>query len=242
MVENEEVGPDVDLDAAVAVSLAAGGVQFEADDAALLRAIADTGSVSAAAETLGRSRSRALGRLETLESAVGELVVRRRGGPDGGGSRLTTRGERLLARFARLRTAVAGTAGTTESVFDGTVMATSGELVTVDTAAGRIRALTGGDLAVGETAQVSVRADTVTLHDPDDAPSDTATSARNRFTGRVTHVDPGVAVTRVRLILEDQTPLVALVTADSADQLALEAGRSVVASFKATATRVITSW
>ncbi|WP_101294128.1 TOBE domain-containing protein [Halegenticoccus soli] len=223
--------------------LSADGVDFGAADASLLRAIAERGSVNAAAAALGRSRARALARLDALEAAFGPLVERRRGGSGGGGSSLTGDAEALLARFERLRAALSGTAGAEETVLYGTVATATGELGYVDTAAGTVRALLvapepeSPPVARGSRVQVSVRADAVTLHAPDDAPPAGGTSARNRFPGTVAGVDRGEAIVRVAVDVGGDGPLVALVTADSADGLAIEPGRSVVASFKATATR-----
>ncbi|MFB6280684.1 MAG: TOBE domain-containing protein [Haloferacaceae archaeon] len=221
--------------------LAVGEVVFDGDDAALLRAIAAEGSVSGAAERLGRSRARALQRLERLEGAAGPLVERRRGGADGGGSRLTEGGRALLARFDRLRAALSGTAAAAETVLRGEVVAADGELTDVETDAGRVRALwvAADDPAptAGCRVQVSVRADAVTLHDPADAPTGAATSARNRFEGRVAAADPGESVVPVAVDVGTDDPIRALVTRDSADRLGLDPGRRVVASFKATATR-----
>ncbi|PSQ04690.1 molybdenum-binding protein [Halobacteriales archaeon QS_6_71_20] len=226
--------------AAFEASLVADGATFDARDAALLRAVAAAGSVSGAAAELGRSRARALSRLETLEAAFGDLVQRRRGGADGGGSRLTADARALLARFDRLTAALSGTAGAAESVFEGRVADREGELAVVDADAGSVRALAVGDPepAAGDPVQVSVGADAVTLHDPAETPPADATSARNRFTGVATAVERGDAVVRVDVDVGAGGPLRALVTVDSADRLGLAAGSDVVASFKATATRV----
>lgn len=222
-------------------SLTADDVTFDGDDAALLRAVAATGSVSGAASELGRSRARALSRLETLETAFGDLVERRRGGADGGGSELTPTARALLARFDRLTAALSGTAGATESVLTGRVDDREGELAVVDTDAGALRALAVGDPgpSPGERVQVSVRADAVTLHDPAETPSADATSARNRFDGVATGVDRGDAVVEVWVDVGANDPLAALVTVDSANRLDLTEGSEVVASFKATATRAV---
>jgi len=220
-------------------SLTAGETTFDGRDAALLRAIAAAGSVSGAASALGRSRARALSRLETLESAFGDLVERRRGGADGGGSELTPGARALLARFERLSAALAGTAGAAESVFEGRIADRDGELAVVDTDAGTVRALAVGDPdpVPADAVQVSVRADAVTLHDPADTPPPDATSARNRFRGVAAAVERGDAVVEVQVDVDAGEPLSALVTTDSADRLGLHVGCEVVTSFKATATR-----
>lgn len=231
------------MDAGVEARLRADGVTFDAEDAALLRAIAEHESVSGAAEAQGRSRARALGRLETLEEAFGSLVERTRGGAGGGGSRLTPAARDLLARFDRLRAALSGTADVAETVLRGQVAERDGELGLVETDAGTVRAVLvdrrqGDDgLEPGSGVQVSVRADAVTLHAPVDAPAGGATSARNRFSGEVVGVDRGESVARVAVAVGSAEPLLALVTFESLDRLELETGAAVVASFKATATR-----
>ena len=227
------------------------GVAFGREDAELLRVIAANGSVSGAARELGRSRARALTRLQDLEGAFGELVTRRRGGSDGGGSRLTDDARALLARYDRLRANLAGTAGVVETALPGRLVDATGELGTVETDAGPLRALivrdggytaeryTDGASEGSSDVQVSVRASAVTLHDPADAPAGGATSARNRFRGEVVSVDPGVEVAHVSVAVGAADPLVALVTRDSVDRLGLDPGVPVVASFKATATRAV---
>ena len=239
------------MDAGVEARLQAGGVTFGAADTELLWAVADHGSVSGAAESLGRSRARALNRLEELEDAFGSLVERRRGGADGGGSRLTADARTLLARFDRLQAALSGTAGVPETVLEGRVVDRDGEVGVIETDAGTVRALlvdnapTGGpsateappDVDPGARVQVSVRADAVTLHDPADAPRGGATSARNRCSGTVTQLDAGEAIAHVSVDVGAGDPLRALVTEDSLERLGLEAGTAIVAAFKTTATR-----
>ena len=223
-----------DMDAGFDARLHSGDLTFDARDATLLRAVDDAGSINAAAEELGRSYARANERLTALEEAFGSLVERTRGGPDGGGSELTDDARDLLERFDRLRAGFASVAGVEESVLPGEVAERDGELAVVRTAAGAVRALVPRG---AETVALTLRADAVTLHAPADAPAPDATSARNRLRGTVTALDSGEAVVRARLDVGADAPLVALVTADSADRLGLAPGESVVASFKATATR-----
>lgn len=231
-------GDAVDTGEATATArLRAAEVAFDADDAALLRAVADSGSVKAAAAELGRSRARALARLETLETGFGSLVERTRGGPGGGGSELTAAARDLLARFDRLQATLSGTAGAGETILTGRVTAVDGELADVETVAGPVRALATGAMAVGDDAEVGVRADVVTLHAPDETPGPDATSARNRFSGRVTDVDRGESVVRVGVDVGADGAMTALVTTESVERLRLEPDRPVVVSFKATATR-----
>lgn len=227
--------PSSGTDAGFEAKLRSGDVAFDASDAALLRAVDEAGSLNAAAADLGRSYARSHERLTDLESAFGPLVERRRGGAGGGGSELTANAETLLARFDRLQTAFSGTAEAEETVLRGEVIDRDGELATIETDAGRVRALAPAD-ADGEEVAVALRADAVTLHDPAEAPPAGGTSARNRFAGEVARVDRGEAVARV-VVDVGAGQLVALVTVDSVEKLGLTPGRAVVATCKATATR-----
>ncbi len=232
------------MDASVSAQLRAGDVVFSDTDADLLRAIADTGSVSGASEALGRSRSRALERIQVLEDAFGPLVTRSRGGADGGGSDLTANAERLVARYTRLQTTLAGTANVAERVLLGTVIETNGELATVRTQAGLVRARLArhpirGYPGIESRVQVSIRSDAVTLHSPSDTPPADGTSARNQFDGQVGEIDRGTTIATVSVNIDGADSLAALVTHESLDRLALTEGDSVVATFKATATRAL---
>lgn len=222
--------------------LTSGEVAFGARDATLLRAIDAEGSLNAAASSLGRSYSRAHGRVATLEEEFGSLVERTRGGSGGGGSRLTSDAWDLLARYDRLQAAVSGTISAEEIVFGGRVVERNGELAVCETTVGPVRALAPAN---ADRVQVTVRADAITLHDPADVPPEAGTSARNRFEGVVTEIEYGTAVGRVSVALDstdgtdgiESPPLVAVVTTDSLDRLDLDAGDLVVATWKATATR-----
>jgi molybdate transport system regulatory protein len=221
------------MDASGEPRLHVDGVTVTPADVALLRAVDEQGSLNAASDALGRSYSRAHGRLTDLEAALGSLVERERGGPGGGGSTLTADARTLLARFARLRATLAGATDRAETVLTGTVARREGELVTVATDIGPVGAVLSVDAA---DVQVVVPADAVTLHAPGDAPGADATSARNRFSGTVAKIDREPAITRVSVAVADTT-LYALVTTESADRLTLAPGTAVVASFKTTAAR-----
>lgn len=221
------------MDAAFEARLQGDTVAFTVEDATLLRTVDETGSLNRAADDLGRSYSRAHQRLQALEADFGPLVDRQRGGRQGGGSSLTANARELLARFDRLTTGYSSVADTREAVLEGTVRDRTGELGTVDTDAGRLRALVPPSTDV---VQVSIRADAVTVHDPDDLPDPSATSARNRFAATVASIDRGEAVARLTLDVGTETPLYALLTRESMDRLAIEPGADVVATFKATAT------
>lgn len=222
------------MDATFDARLQAGDVSFTERDATLLRSVDETGSLNRAANELGRSYSRAHQRVTALEEEFGRLLERQRGGSSGGGSTLTDRARELLARFDRLRVGYTSIAETTEAVLEGTVETRMGELGTVATDAGAVRALVPPN---SEQVQVSIRADAVTLHKPSESPADESTSARNRFEGQVVEVERGEAISHVRIDIGTDEPLFALVTDDSRRRLGLEPGTDTVASFKATATR-----
>ncbi|ELZ45812.1 transcriptional regulator, ModE family protein [Halorubrum californiense DSM 19288] len=245
-------------------ALIEGGVEFDGRDAALLRAVDAAGSVAGAAEALGRSRARALTRIETLEEAYGTLVERRRGGEGGGGSRLAPSARDLLDRYDRLQAVLAATASVPETVLRGTVEAIDGEIAVVDTPVGELSGLHGGAggegndggdggdgaaVAVGDAVQVRIGADAVTVNDAANAVDPDATSARNRLDGRVSEIDSGETVSTVRIEVEPAdgketsdvgaVDVAALITAESVDRLGLAPGDPVSIRWKATATRLV---
>lgn len=226
----------MDATADVEVQLGQGEVALTARDRRLLQAVAVHGSLNRAADALGRSYAHAQRRIVELEEAFGPLVERSRGGSGGGGSELTATAEQLLARFRRLQAEFDGVATAEETVLRGTVRERDGELATVETPPGTVRAIVDDDAAMGETVEVAIRADTVTLNAPTEAPEPAGTSARNRFRGTVERVDPGESIALVTLAIGPDDALSALVTDTSLDTLAIDAGDELVASFKATAT------
>lgn len=213
-----------------------GDAAFDGRDAVLLRAIDDHGSLNRAADDLGRSFAHAQRRIVELEHAFGRLVDRRRGGTGGGGSELTDTARDLLARFDRLRAELSGVAAAPQTVLAGRVVDRDGELATVDTDAGLVRALAPPD---ADRVEVTVRADAVTLIAPEAVPEGSGTSAINRFEGMVASVDRGETVAVVECTLDGGGRLAALVTLASVDRLGLTPGTPAVATFKATATRAI---
>ena len=225
-------------------ALIEGDVEFDGRDAALLRAVHRAGSVAGAAAELGRSRARALSRIEALEDAFGRLVERRRGGSGGGGSRLADAGRGLLDRYDRLQAVLAATASVPETVLDGTVASVDGELADVETAVGTVRGLRDGagnardGVGVGDAVQVRIGADAVTVHDGSVGVDPDSTSARNRLRGAIVAIEPGETVSTARIGV-DETVFRALITAESASRLGLSAGDDVSIRWKATATRLV---
>lgn len=227
------MSPD-ETDASFDTYLGAKGVALGERDVTLLETIDERGSLNRAAADLGRSYARVQRRVVELEEAFGPLVERTRGGAGGGGSRLTDEARELIARFERTCAAASGVAEAEETVLSGTVRDREGELATVETAAGTVRALIPPD---AEQVELSIRSDAVTLTAPDEAPEPADTSARNRFPGTVREVAAGQAIARVSVEVGADEPLAALVTLASVEKLGLDAGDPVVATFKATATR-----
>jgi len=70
----------------------------------LLEAVAETGSISAAARELGLSYATAWHRIDSMNRAAGRpLVSRRTGGRGGGGTLLTPMGEAALEAFRLMK-------------------------------------------------------------------------------------------------------------------------------------------
>lgn len=211
--------------------------EFTGEDATLLRTVHREGSVAGAASELGRSRARALSRIDALEAAFGNLVTRQRGGDDGGGSRLTPQGRALLDQYERLAAALTATARVPETVLRGEVTAVDGELATVDTTVGSIRGLHDG-LAVGDSVQARLGADEITVHDAASGVEPDATSARNQLRGRIDDIDRGETIRTVH-VTAAEVAFQAVVTEESATRLALSTGDDVILTWKATATTLV---
>lgn len=76
---------------------------FGPGKAELLRLIASTGSIRAAAERMAMSYNRAWTLVRDLNQMFREpLVANVRGGRSGGGAKLTPNGEEVLARYSRM--------------------------------------------------------------------------------------------------------------------------------------------
>lgn len=221
------------------VRIEAGGVGLTERDRELLSAVAETGSLNAAAESLGRSYAHAQRRVVELEEAFGPLVERSRGGAGGGGSNLTPTAEQLLAHHRRLQAEFAGVAQVSTTTLAGTVTDRDGELADIATEAGPVRAVAAAEATSGSDVVVTVKADAVTLHAPDDAPEPGGTSARNRFEGSVAALDQGESLALATVTVAPGTTLPALVTDESVRRLSLAPDTPVVATFKATATRAV---
>jgi len=70
----------------------------------LLEGIRDTGSIAAAGRRMGMSYKRAWYLVETMNACFrGPVVEAAKGGPGGGGARLTPLGEKVLAAYRRMQ-------------------------------------------------------------------------------------------------------------------------------------------
>ena len=88
------------------------GARVGPGKAALLESIRDTGSISAAARSMGMSYKRAWLLLDSMNQAFTEPVVTAApGGTRGGGANLTAFGAEVLERYRRLEKTVAQLAG-----------------------------------------------------------------------------------------------------------------------------------
>lgn len=222
------------MDADFEAYLRVDDVAIDHTDIELLRAIEEHQSIHAAANALGRSYSRSHTRVTELEAGLGPLVDRQRGGKDGGGSDLTENAWDLLAQFEHLQAAFESTASVDKVAIPGTVIESDGELATISTPVGRIRALLFED---ADKVEVTFRADAITLHTPASVPAEVETSAQNRITGEITNIERGDAIATVVVEPADSLSLRVVVTDRSIQTLGLDIGTTIVGTFKATATR-----
>ena len=119
-----------------------------------------------------------------------------------------------------------------ETVLPGRVIATSGGVFRAAVEGGEIQAV--GDVRAGEGVLCCIRPEQVTLST---SIPFSKSSARNLFSGTIRKITPLGLFTRVRV--DCGFEIVAYVTRQSLEELALEEGKTVTASFKATAVHVI---
>jgi len=119
-----------------------------------------------------------------------------------------------------------------ETVLPGRVLRISDGSFTASVEGGHIEAV--GRVGIGQDVLCCIRPEHVTLSTGDPQPG---TSARNVFTGTVRTITPLGLFHRIRL--DCGFDLVAYVTRQSLEELELREGKSVTASFKATAVHVI---
>lgn len=170
------------------------------DRVALLAKIADCGSITQAAKTIGMSYKAAWDAVDAMNNLAGEpLVERLSGGKGGGGTRLTQRGVQLVENFRIIerehRRFVDQLGQQAEGIADDYLL---------------IR-------------RMSMK-----------------TSARNQFLGTVTQVKTGAVNDEIELEVAGGQRIIAVITHESADSLALQPGTEAFALVKASSILVMT--
>ena len=117
-----------------------------------------------------------------------------------------------------------------ENIINGIIIANDEGIVTVDIGGKVIEAVSY--YPIGEEVCACLRPENITL-----ALSPASSSARNSFMGEITRLVSAGSLTRVEI--DCGFPLISLVTKRSADELNLEIGKQVHATFKATTVHVI---
>ncbi len=117
MLGQECLGAEMDLKLRVEFG---NGLVMGPGKAALLEAIVQTGSISAAGRALGMSYKRAWGLLNEMNAGfVAPVVISARGGVKGGGAVVTEAGALVLARFRALEAKIwQDEAGDLRALFD----------------------------------------------------------------------------------------------------------------------------
>ncbi len=91
-----------------------------------------------------------------------------------------------------------------------------------------------GDIAVGTNVLFCLRPEDITLSKSNET---SISSARNHVNGRITRITPSGPL--VRVVIDCGLPVVALITRGSSNEMKLEEGQPVTATFKATAVHLI---
>ncbi len=117
-----------------------------------------------------------------------------------------------------------------ENIIDGVIVSSQDRLITIDVGGNVIEAIS--DYPEGTEISACIRPEDIIL-----ARSKISSSARNSFAGEITRIVSFGALARVEM--DCGFPLVALITKRSAEELGLDKGKQVYASFKATGVHVI---
>jgi molybdate transport system regulatory protein len=156
---------------------------------ALVEAVGELGSISAAARKVGLSYKGAWDAIQALNNLFdAPLIAAAPGGKAGGKARVTPRGEAALAAFRRVQ-------------------------VEMDAALAKLDRGLGADVFWSLGMK---------------------TSARNALRGRIARVTLGAVNTEVTLRLADGLDIVAIVTAQSVEELGLVEGSPAIALIKST--------
>lgn len=240
-----------------------GGVRVNGDRVALLRAVDETGSISAAARRLGLSYKGAWDQVQALNNLFdGPLIEAERGGRCGGDAVLTPRGRateealrrvraELDAALAKLDVNLSG--GVARDLFWSLGMKTSVR----NALRGRVVRIVPGAVngevvvAVGEDTEIVSALTNRSIKDLGLSVGDAVialiqagdvilaqgealrTSARNQLSGHVVDRQDGAVHSEISIDLGGAKTLVATVTLESAQALDLAAGTAVKALIKA---------
>ncbi|MCH9743141.1 MAG: TOBE domain-containing protein [Proteobacteria bacterium] len=239
-----------------------GGGEISPRRLSLLQAIDATGSISQAAKQVGITYKAAWDAVDAMNNLAGQpLVVSQHGGKGGGGAHLTNAGmqivmmhERLSALQTMWTASLDGVDADVLPMLRRLTMQTSarnaffGQVSQIKSGAVNsevIIALQGGDqlvatvtndsiermhLRMGVTAWGLVKASWVILAHENGG---TKTSARNRLCGEVKRVVMGPVNAEVVLQLDGGNTLTAVVTHDSAQEMAIAEGQRLCALIKA---------
>ncbi len=118
-----------------------------------------------------------------------------------------------------------------ETLIEGVVKSSENSIIVTEAAGMQITAI--GRAEPGERVLLGIRPENITVS----TSKDLSTSARNVFPGVITHIVPKSFYLKVEI--DCGFSVIAYVTEQSAAELALEEGREVIASFKATGVHVI---
>jgi len=226
---------------------------------ALVEAIGELGSISAAARHVGLSYKGAWDAVQALNNLFdGPLVEAAPGGSRGGTATLTPRGRSALAAFRRVQAEMDAALAKLDGTLDADVFWSLGMKTSARNALrGTIARLTTGAintevvLQVGEGLEIVA---VVTAHSVDDlglsvgAPAialikssfillakgeGLRTSARNQIAGVVVSREDGAVSSEIRLDIGAGKSLAATITAESAEALEIRPGDRVTALIKA---------
>ena len=217
-----------------------GGGQVGAERIALLTALRDGGSISAAAKAVGLSYKGAWDVVQALNNLFERpLVLTHAGGARGGATELTPEGEAVIAAFRSAEAELSHlfeaverrlgdpAAGPLRSMLWSLSMKTSARNALRVVTRPSVEAL---GLEPGREAIALIKSSFVIL-----APETPGlrTSARNSLAGTIVAVDPGAVNSEVTLALDQGKTLTATITRESAEGLPFAVGDRAVALIKA---------
>ncbi len=244
------------------LDLRGNGASLTPARARLLEALAETGSIAAAARAVGMSYKGAWDAVAALNAMTATpLVTAEQGGAGGGGAQLTAHGCRLLRFYEALATLQQRVLSGTDSGNLDQMLARVNNMMLRTSARnqfeGRVTKLTTGAVNSEVTLQLDGDDCLVAIVTNDSVRSlglavggsaialikssfiilatgdGLRTSARNQLAGAVEHCQQGAINSEVVISLSASKQLVAMVTNDSAHALAIKPGAAVTALLKA---------